>query len=94
MSNPTDVTPECEGQDSWPREIVIRPNVETAIELLGSEYNGDPEGDDELLWKIGFEMSQVVEISSWDDFKRKYKGYDLGTPMLRHEYEEHLRFNE
>jgi hypothetical protein len=80
-------------EDCWPREVVIRPTVEKAIELLGSEYKGDPEGDDALLWKIGYEMSQVVEISSWDDFQENYKGYDLGDPYLRREYEEHLSYS-
>jgi len=79
MPNSTDTAPESEGQDSWPREIVIRPTIDKAIELLGIEYEGPPEGDDALVWKIGFEMSQVAEISSWDDFAIRFEGYEFAN---------------
>jgi|GEM_PF-1056641 len=77
-------------EECWPREVVIRPSVKKAIELLGSEYKGDPEGDDALLWKIGYEMSETITIASWKDFEKNYRGYDLGDPYMRQEHEEFL----
>ena len=35
MPNPTDPAPEREGQDSWPREVLIQSTAETAIEMQG-----------------------------------------------------------
>ena len=89
MQNPTDTTPEREGQDSWPREVLIQPTAEKAIELLGDRYDSsrDPGGDDALAFEIGYEFRTTAEIKSWDDFDRNYDGYELVDPNLQEEFD-------
>lgn len=82
MPNPTDTTPESEGQNSWPRKILIQPTAAKAIEMLGDRYDSsrDPEGDDALMLQIGDEFTIYAEINSWDHFADKYAGYELLYP--------------
>ena len=82
MPNPTDTTPESEGQNSWPRKILIQPTAAKAIEMLGDRYDSsrDPEGDDALMFQIGYEFRIYAEINSWDHFADKYAGYELLYP--------------
>ena len=77
---------------SWPREILIQPTTEKAIEILGDHYESsrDPEGDDELMFQIGFEFRNYAQIESWDDFAKNYEGYEIVEPAMREEYDFYL----
>ena len=64
MPKASNSAPDPQGQDSWPREVIIQPTIEKAIELLGGRYDSsrDPEGDDALAFEIGSEMRITAEI--------------------------------
>ena len=89
MPNSTDTAPESEGQDSWPRKVLIQPTAEKAIEMLGDRYDScrDSEGDDALAFAIGYEFRTTAEINSWEDFDRNYNGYELVDPDLQEEFD-------
>jgi hypothetical protein len=83
---------ETADKEIWPREILIRPTTEKAIEILGKDYDRDrdPEGDDALNYTIGYEMTETVEIDSWKELLEKYPGHFPVDPDEEEEYRGYL----
>jgi len=77
-------------KEIWPREILIRPTTEKAIEILGKDYDRDPEGDDALSYTIGYEMTETVEINSWKELLEKHPGHFPVDPEEEEEFDNYL----